>query len=390
MNKAFDWKKLLHKSVSYLLVAVAASLLTLALSGNPNNKMTELVNLIDKKFIGDADMNKTMDAAANALVEALGDRWSYYISAEEYAAYLENVNNVYVGIGVTVQAREDGKGIDILEVSPGGSAQEAGIFPGDILVTAQGQSVANLTTDELRTIIRGEAGAKVSVEVLRDGEKLFFELELKNIQVEVATGKMLAGNIGLVRINNFNANCAKETITVIKALQEQGAKGLIFDVRFNPGGYVSEMVEVLDYLLPKGVIFRDENYLGVTSEKRSDEACVELPMAVIVNGSSYSAAEFFAAVLREYNWATVVGTQTCGKGYYQNTLQLSDGSAVNLSTGKYFTPNGVNLTEVGGLTPDIPVEVNDRTAALIYAQLLPVEEDIQIQAAILAVQQNMG
>ena len=363
MNKAFDWKKLLHKSVSYLLVAVAASLLTLALSGNPNNKMTELVNLIDKKFIGDADMNKAMDAAANALVEALGDRWSYYISAEEYAAYLENVNNVYVGIGVTVQAREDGKGIDILEVSPGGSAQEAGIFPGDILVTAQGQSVANLTTDELRTIIRGEAGAKVSVEVLRDGEKLFFELELKNIQVEVATGKMLAGNIGLVRINNFNANCAKETITVIKALQEQGAKGLIFDVRFNPGGYVSEMVEVLDYLLPKGVIFRDENYLGVTSEKRSDEACVELPMAVIVNGSSYSAAEFFAAVLREYNWATVVGTQTCGKGYYQNTLQLSDGSAVNLSTGKYFTPNGVNLTEVGGLTPDIPVEVNDRTAA---------------------------
>ena len=113
-------------------------------------------------------------------------------------------------------------------------------------------------------------------------------------------------------------------------------------------------------------------------------------MAVIVNGNSYSSAEFFAAVLREYNWATVVGTQTCGKGYYQNTFRLSDGSAVNLSTGKYFTPNGVNLTEVGGLTPDIPVEVSNQTAALIYAQLLPAEEDIQIQAAILAVQQNMG
>ena len=150
------------------------------------------------------------------------------------------------------------------------------------------------------------------------------------------------------------------------------------------------MVKVLDYLLPECVVYQDMSYLGFKSSQKSDAACVELPMAVLVNGNSYSAAEFFAAVLDEYDWATVVGQQTCGKGYYQTTLYLSDGSAVNLSTGKYFTPKGVNLTEIGGLTPDIPVEVDEETAALIYAQLLPVEKDPQIQAAILALQENNG
>lgn len=390
MEQKNDWMRLLKKSLSYILVAAAASVLTIALQGGSNSKLAELEKIIDRKFIGQADMGKAQDAAANAMVNALGDQWSYYISAEEYAKYLETANNTYVGVGITVQERQDGTGIDILEVAPGGPAQEAGIRPGDVLVKAEGKSVAGMTVDELRTIIQGEVGTKVPVEVLRDGAPLMFNLERRNIQMEVAKGTMLEGNIGLVRINNFNTNCAKDTITAIKALQEQGAKGLVFDVRFNLGGYVSEMVEVLDYLLPKGVLFRDEDYRGITSERRSDEACVELPMAVIVNGNSYSAAEFFAAVLREYNWATVIGEQTCGKGYYQNVILLSDGSAVNLSTGKYFTPNGTNLTETGGLTPDVPVQVDAKTAAMIYAQLLPVEEDVQIQAAIVAVQQNMG
>jgi carboxyl-terminal processing protease len=221
--------------------------------------------------------------------------------------------------------------------------------------------------------------------VQRNAESLDFTVERREIKVAVATGELLDGNIGLVRIANFNKNCAKETIAIIKDLQEQGADKLIFDVRNNPGGYVSEMIDVLDYLLPEGVLYRSQDYMGREEVEQSDASCLEMPMAVLVNGNSYSAAEFFAACLQEFKWATVVGERTTGKGHYQNTIRLSDGSAVNLSTGKYFTPSGVNLTEMGGLTPDVLAQVDKETAANIYAQLVPAEEDPQIQAAVQSV-----
>jgi len=390
MKQKFNWKEFALRSLSYVLVAMAASVISLALWGNPPSKLAELEQLLDSKFIGEADMNKVQDAAANAMVNALGDRWSYYISAEDYASYQENKDNAYVGIGITVVAREDGQGFGIEEVNPGGAAQQAGILPGDVIVKVDGQDVRGKTLDDVSVLIRGEEGTPVTVTVLRDGEEKTFSVNRQTIRVPAAKGEILPGNIGLVRINNFNANCAQETIAIVKDLMEQGAVKLIFDVRNNPGGYVHEMVKVLDYLLPEGVVYQDMSYLGIKSSQKSDAACVKLPMAVLVNGNSYSAAEFFAAVLNEYDWATVVGQQTCGKGYYQTTQMLSDGSAVNLSTGKYFTPKGVNLTEIGGLTPDIPVEVDGETASLIYAQLLPVEKDPQIQAAIQALQENNG
>lgn len=381
-------KKFLLRMLSYVLVAVLSSTLTLALWGQRYSKLAELGAIIDKKFIGDADMEEVNDAAASAMIAALGDRWSYYISAEDYAAHLENKNNAYVGIGVTIEKNQDGTGFDIHEVTPGGSAQEAGIKPGDVLVAVDGASAEEMSTDALKDLIRGEKGTKLTVTVQRNEERLEFTVERREIKVTVATGELLDGNIGLVRIANFNAGCAKETIAVIKDLQEKGADKLIFDVRNNPGGYVSEMLQVLDYLLPEGVLYRSQDYMGREEAEYSDASCLEMPMAVLVNGNSYSAAEFFAACLQEKQWATVVGERTTGKGYYQNTIRLSDGSAVNLSTGKYFTPSGANLTELGGLTPDVLAQVDKQTAANIYAQLVPAGEDPQIQAAVEAVVKN--
>lgn len=388
MMKKTRWFRFLFRTLSYVLVAAVSAAVALALWSDPASKLSELEQIINDRFIGQADMDVAKDAAADAMVNALGDRWSYYISAQEYAAYLENKNNAYVGIGITIVVREDGSGFDILEVTPGGSAQEAGILPGDILVEAEGKPVQENNADEVKNIIRGEAGTFVTVAVLRNGEKITYNLERRNIKVEVAAGELLPGNIGLIRIANFNTNCATETLAVIESLRQQGADKLIFDVRNNPGGYVKEMIKVLDYLLPEGVLFRELDNFGNSDEERSDEACLELPMAVLVNGNSYSAAEFFAAALDEYNWATVVGEQTTGKGYYQNTIMLSDGSAVNLSTGKYFTPNGKNLSEEGGLKPDVEVPVDGETAALIYAQAIPAEEDPQILAAVAVLQKN--
>jgi len=388
MNGKTKLSRFLLRGLSYVLVATVSAAVALALWGSRPSKLVELEQIITNNFIGQADVEKAKDAAADAMVEALGDRWSYYISAQEYAAYLENKNNAYVGIGITILARGDRTGFDILEVAPGSSAQEGGILPGDILVEAEGESVLEMDADGVKNIIRGDAGTFVSVGVIRNGEKKTYTLERKNIQVAVATGELLSGNIGLIRIANFNKNCAKETIARVEELRQQGAEKLIFDVRNNPGGYVNEMLDVLDYLLPEGVLFRDLDYLGREDVEYSDKDCLELPMAVLVNGNSYSAAEFFAAALEEFDWATVVGEKTTGKGYYQNTIKLSDGSAVNLSTGKYFTPSGKNLSEVGGLTPDVVVQVDKETADLIYAQAVPAAEDPQIQAAVANLQKN--
>ena len=383
-------KKFFLRSLSYLLVAAVASAATLAIWGQRYSKIEELKDIIDRNFIGETDMTKAEDAAAAAMIKALGDKWSYYISADEYASYMENKNNAYVGIGITITVREDGTGEDIIEVKPGSSAQEAGILPGDMLIKVDGKSIAGMDTDQVATLVRGEEGTSLTVTVLRDGAEMDFTLKRQTIQVQVATGELLSGNIGLVRIANFNTNCAKETIARIEELREQGADKLIFDVRNNPGGYVNEMLKVLDYLLPEGVLYRDLDCYGNKGEERSNAACLELPMAVLVNGNSYSAAEFFAACLQEKDWATVVGEKTTGKGHYQNTIRLDDGSAVNLSTGKYFTPNGVNLTETGGIVPDVVETVDKETAALIYAGAVPAAEDTQIQAAVKYLQENKG
>ena len=146
--------------------------------------------------------------------------------------------------------------------------------------------------------------------------------------------------------------------------------------------YKKELIKILDYLLPKGVLLRSEDYRGKQEVVYSDEKCLEMPMAVLVNGESYSAAEFFAAALEEYNWAFTAGTNTTGKSRSQNTFQLSDGSAVGFSTGQYFTPKGVSLAEVGGLKVNIPVEITEEMDAKIYFDLVPPEEDPQIQAAV--------
>ena len=371
--------------LSYVLVAAVASCVTMlymkgAGADSGIAKLSQLEQLIEKRFVGEEDTQLMYDAAATAMVDSLGDRWSHYLTASDYAAYKEQAKNAYVGIGVTVVALEDGS-LDITKVEENGPAKEAGIAVGDVLVAVSGQQISDIGMEAAKELIRGKAGTQVEVELLRAGETLKLTVTRREIQTVVASGKMLNDTVGLVRIENFDSRCADETIAAIASLLEQGAQSLIFDVRYNPGGYKDELVDVLDYLLPAGPLFRSEDYKGGTYVDTSDDKCLQIPMAVLVNASSYSAAEFFAAALSEYDAAVVVGQATVGKGYFQNTFALRDGSGVMLSTGKYATPNGVTLEGVG-ITPDIPVEVDDETAAKIYAGTLDSLDDPQIQAAL--------
>ena len=380
-------KKTLLKILSYILVAVIASATTLLIISPQRQimfyggKLEQVRAVLDYYFIGDVDQKKLEDAASAAMVYALGDRWSYYMTAEEYQVYLQTMSNTHVGIGITVQRRSDGQGFDVSDMVAGGPAEEAGITVGDVIIAVDGAETAGLTISELSVLIKGEANTQLRLTVLRGQERKEFTVTRKTFQTPVATAQMLEGNIGLITIENFDQRCAQETIAAIEELTAQGAQALIFDVRNNPGGYKTEMLEVLDYLLPEGPLFRSENYQGKESVEYSDEKHLDIPMAVLVNLSSYSAAEFFAAALEEYDAAITVGEKTFGKGYFQNTIPLPDGSAINISVGKYTTPNGVSLDGVG-LTPRISVPVDEQTAAKIKAGILAPEEDPQVIAAI--------
>lgn len=368
---------------SYILVAALASALTLAGMGGAGkvSKLSQLQSLIEERYIEGADSAVLEDAAADAMVAATGDRWSYYIPASEYETYQENMANAYVGVGITILSSEEVEGFQIMSVTPGGPAEEAGVQVDDLLIGVDGEDVRQSDASQVRNLVRGEEGTDVVLTLLREETELELTVQRRHMETPVATYTMLEDQVGLVTIENFDSRCSEETIAAIEALREQGAEKLIFDVRNNPGGFADELVKVLDYLLPEGDLFRTERYDGYEDVDVSDENFLDMPMAVLVNGDSYSAAEFFAAALQEYEAAIVVGEHTSGKGHFQTTYQLSDGSAVALSIGRYYTPKGVCLEGVG-IEPDVPVTVDEDTAMEIYFDSLPREEDPQIQAAL--------
>lgn len=369
--------------LSYLTTAMAACAVTLlvTIGKTPGySKLDQVEYLIQNRFIEEADMEKAKDAAATAMIDSLGDRWSYYLSAADYATHKEQVENAYVGIGITISPEENSQGFLILAVQKDSGAEAAGLLTGDIITSAESQDVRGMTTAQLRDIIRGKEGTSVSLEITRDSEVLRVQVTRMQILTEVVRYEMLGNSIGLIAISNFDARCADETIAAIEALREQGAQALIFDVRNNPGGYATELVKVLDYLLPEGDLFRTLDYAGRETVDKSDASFLDMPIAVVCNEDSYSAAEFFPAAIQEYGAGTIVGMPTCGKGYFQYTYELSDGSAVGLSAGKYFTPSGKSLIGTG-IQPDVVVEVDDETRAKIAYGTLDAKDDPQIQAA---------
>lgn len=376
--------KKLFRILTYVLVFLvgfAAAMSIFTFFGTPARKLGQLEQLITQCFIGEADTKVMEDYAASAMVSSLGDRWSYYVTAEDYDTLLEQQENAYVGIGITIIADEEEVGFRIMAVQENGTAREAGLQVDDRIISANGQSMEGLTVEELRNIVRGKEGTTVHLVVVRDGQELEFDVKRAKILTDVVTCQLLDDGIGLITIANFDSRCANESIAAIESLRVQGATSLIFDVRNNPGGYAHEMVALLDYLLPEGDLFRTVDYKGSESVDRSDASFLDMPMVVLCNEDSYSAAEFFAAAIQEYEAGTVIGMPTCGKGYFQYTYRLSDGSAVGLSVGKYFTPSGKSLADVG-IQPDITVEVDDDTYAKIYYGQLDPMEDPQILAAI--------
>lgn len=387
------WQKSLILVLAFAVAILGSAIVTMQLTYREQTpaeaKTAEIGAYLDRFFIDDYDEEKLADAAASAMVEATGDRWSYYLTAEEKSSYDEQMQNAYVGIGVTITAQEELGGMRIEAVTADGPAEEAGLLTGDIITEVEGEKTLDLGMTGTRTKVRGEEGTFVTLTILRGEESFPVSVERRSIQTPVATYEMLDGQIGYIKIANFDTRCAEETNAAMDELIAQDAKALIFDVRNNGGGYKNELVKVLDKILPEGILFQSEDYQGSKQIDRSDADCIDLPMAVLVNQDSYSAAEFFAAAIQEYDWGTVVGTKTVGKGNFQTAFTLSDGSMLNLSIGKYYTPQGRSLTDTG-ITPDVEIALSDEDGAKLYYGQLEKADDAQLQAAIREITQKLS
>lgn len=347
-TRRFTSLHLLAAVVLTAVVCVGGSILIFRASmGTYGASLLEGLKLVEDKFVGEYDETAAVDAALEGLVSGLGDRWSYYLTEEEYQAQNQRRTNQYVGIGVTITyEREDG--LLIQEVTAGGPAEAAGLRSGEVITAVDGVSLAGDARFEGSSLIQGEEGTTVSLEVLgAGGVSRTVEVARASMDTDPVEYEMLEGDVGYVRLLNFYDNSAARLEAAVAELQAQGAQAMIFDMRDNGGGYLSQLTDMLDFLLPEGPIFITRDKAGHEEVTYSDASCVDLPMVVLVNEDTYSAAEFFAAELQEWGVARIVGEPTSGKGYSQQTFALPHGGAIAISTGAYFTGSGTSLIGTG-------------------------------------------
>ena len=341
-------------------------------------KTSVLQNIIDRYFLFDEDMTKVEDGIYAGMMNGLGDPYTVYYTKEEYKALNEDTEGKYSGIGAVVSQNPNTKIITIVKIFDNSPANDAGLQVGDIIYKIDGEEVAGTDMDILvKTKIRGEEGTSFKMTVLRGDERKEVELDLtrRSIEVETVAGKMLDNNIGYIAVSQFDAVTSEQFKSNIESLQSQGMTKLIVDLRGNPGGLLDQVVDMLDYILPDGLVLYTEDKYGKREEYYSDGSHeLKIPMVVLVNENSASASEVFTATFRDFEWGTVVGKTTFGKGIVQNVLPLGDGTAVKITTQHYYPPSGYDLHKVG-IKPDLEVDLNEGAK-------IGTESDNQLSAAI--------
>jgi len=354
-----------------------------AMSGRSNlvRDYAALLTRIDDFFIGEFDEEHVTTAAMRAAIDALDDPWSFFMTAEEYERNQDHTLNRYPGIGVTVVFDDEAGYIRVVEVFRGSAAETAGILPGDLILAVDGEDSAGISLPELRGKLRRPIGQSAQIKIERSGgETETVEVVFSHITIIPLSYEMLDDGIGYIRLYNFNAGSADGFIGAVRSLMSQGAVGLIFDMRGNGGGWVTEMTQMLDFLLPEGDIFVAVDASGRETVTTSGPDYLDMPMVVLVDRFSFSGAEYFAAIMSEFGFAQTVGEQTTGKSRMQRVVRLPGGGAINISIAEYLTKNRVSLHDAGGFTPDYTVLLTDEELALFLTDSL--EYDPQLQKAI--------
>lgn len=353
-----------------------------------DNKIKLLEGYIDKYYLEAVDKNAFADGIYKGLLASLKDPYSTYYTAKEYSALKEASTGKYVGIGATVSQDKDSGIISIVKPFVDSPAYQAGILPGDILYKVDGKEVTGEDLSEVVTMLKGKEGTTVEVHVVRDKEiePIVFTIKRKKIEVPTITYEMMDDQIGYIAIGEFDEVTAEQFRKALNDLEKQGEKALVIDLRNNGGGRLDAVVDMLDRMLPKGMIVstRDKNGEGEKFTS-SDKEKFNKPLTVLINGNSASASEIFAGAIQDYKLGTLVGTKSFGKGIVQSVIPLKDGTAIKLTTSKYYTPNGRNIHGTG-IEPDVMIELDE---SLKQKVVIEKKDDNQLQKAIEIIKQKI-
>ena len=347
------------------------------------NKIAYLEKLIDQNYLDEVDEDSLKEGIYTGLLYGLGDPYSRYYTEEEYEEESRGTEGSYAGIGISITRNTEG-GILVVECYEGGPADVAGLQKNDVITAVNGTDVTDLTPADVSQMIREkEDGTSVlTVYHQEENEPEDISVTVSNVELPTVSYEMLEDSIGYLRITEFTMVTPQQFENAYKDLREKGMEKLIVDLRDNPGGVLSSVCDVLRQILPEGLIVYTEDKYGEKQEMKCDgDTPIDIPLAVLVNENSASASEIFAGAVKDYGIGTIVGTTTYGKGIVQSLQKLSDGSAVKLTTARYYTPKGNDIHKVG-ITPDVEEKLD---VSLLNKTEISHEEDNQLQAAIEAV-----
>ena len=318
----------------------------------------EIKDVVEEQYIDEVSRQTLGDYAAAAMVSGLADKWSYYMSADEYKTYQLNSANEYSGIGMSIMKQDDGS-FQVVSVNADSPAGLAGLGAGDVITAVDGEDITSMSLDEARKLIRSKMNGKFTLGL---GRKNSIEVDCSSVYQSAVNYRLEKTEAGYIQILNFEAGSGDDAIAAVEDLLNQGAVALCIDLRGNPGGLDTECAKFLDYLLPNGTLFIETDKQGNEKVTTSDGMCIQLPMCVLVNAETFGEAEVCASVLQEYQWATVLGEATTGKTRTQETIPLEGGSALRLSTGTYLTGNRTDISAKGGVVPDLILYNSDASA----------------------------
>ncbi len=341
-------------------------------------RLDEVRGILESDYYKSLDEEELVLGAVRGMLESVGDPYTFYYTPEEMQQMAERSQGVYEGVGLLLSADKDGM-LVVLRIFDDSPAVEAGVKPGDILLAVNGEPVSATDAramDEAIQMIRDFSGDRMEL-TLRRGKKVqTISLTPRTITMQRVTHQVLPGNIGYIMIYEFIGDDATGFISAMNDLKKQNVKGLIIDLRSNPGGLLSDVVKIADQLLPKGLVVYTQDRGGAREEYYSEESRWDVPMAVLVNGMSASASEILAGALQDYGVAKIVGVKTYGKGIVQTMLPFrTDGAGMQLTTATYYTPKGRSIHGVG-IEPDVVVE-----ATVQVGGSPDLEEDAQLKAA---------
>ena len=341
-------------------------------------KLNAIDSVLDSFYFEEVDDEKAKDSIYKAYLSSYGDKYTVYYTADEYKKLTETTNGTFSGIGAVCQISSEG-GILLVDVYESGAGYKAGLRSGDRIIQVDGTDVTDMDLSSAVALVKGEKGTQVGLKIVRDGATSDYTVVRDEIEVQTVNYAITEDNIGYISVSQFENVTAKQFKAAIEELKSEGAKGIIIDIRNNPGGLLTTVISMLKDILPNGLIVYTEDKDGNRKEySDNDNEELDMPLAVLVNGNSASASEIFAGAIQDYGKGVIVGTQTFGKGIVQTVKPLTDGSAIKFTIAKYFTPKGQDI-HGKGVTPDVVVEY-DKDA----------DEDTQISAALESVRAQIN